>query len=143
MLRPSRGIADKAYTMSNGLELCDSRVSEITLVDGITHIYFSHVYLHKSKGKLGRDPATLWSQEVELVLQNASISGQLPPLPNTISEGFLEVGGIRHELIPLPFRRKVKAILRLIFIDGTKAEIFGEKPSIELRGKPIYLEDFL
>jgi hypothetical protein len=29
----------------------------------------------------------------------------LPMLPNTISEGFLEVGGIRHEVIPLPFAR--------------------------------------
>jgi len=73
---------------------------------------------------------------------NATLSAPLPPLPNTISEGFLEVGGIRHELIPLPFKRKVGAKLYLTFVDGVQTEITGNRPSIELLGTPIYLEDF-
>ena len=128
--------------MSSGLELHDSRVSRIELVDGAAMIHFSHAYIYKSKGKPGRDSGTGWSQEAELVLQEARVSGPLPPLPNTISEGFLEVGGIRHELIPLPFKRKVGARLYLLFIDGTETEIVGEKPILELLGTPIYLEDF-
>jgi hypothetical protein len=77
-----------------------------------------------------------------LVLLDATASGPLPTLPNAISEGFLEVGGIRHELIPLPFKRKVGARLYLLFVDGTQIEIIGTKPAIELLGKAIYLEDF-
>ena len=128
--------------MSSGLELHDSRVSRIELVNGAAMIHFSHAYIHKSKGKPGRDPGTGWSQEAELILREAAVSGPLPPLPNTISEGFLEVGGIRHELIPLPFKRKVGARLYLLFVDGTETEIVGEKPILELLGTPIYLEDF-
>ena len=118
--------------MSNGLELFDSRVSRIELADGIALIHFSHACIHKSKGKPGRDPSTLWSQEAELVLWEATASGPLPALPNTISEGFLEVGGIRHELIPLPFKRKVGARLYLQFADGAETEIIGKRPVIEL-----------
>ena len=76
------------------------------------------------------------------MLTESQTSGPLPRLPNTISEGFLEVGGIRHEVIPLPFRRKVGARLILVFVDGTGIELIGKRPFLELLGAPIYLEDF-
>ncbi len=74
-------------------------------------------------------------------MEEATLSGTLPPLPNTISNGFLEVGGVKHELIPLPFKRKVAAILRLTFTDGTEITIVGQKPILELLGQPIFIED--
>ena len=123
------------------MELHDSRVSQIDLSDGVAAIYFSHAYIHKSTGTPGRDRGTGWSQEARLVLAEAVASGPLPVLPNTISEGFLEVGGIRHELIPLPFRRKVDAKLNLVFVDGFQIELMGKRPYIELLGTAIYLED--
>jgi len=128
--------------MSSALELYDSRVSQITFVNGSAVIHFSHAYIHKSKGTPGRKPGTGWSQEAELVMGDAMLADPLPPLPNTIAEGFLEVGGVKHELIPIPFKRKVAARLHLTFTDGTGIEIVGQKPILELLGKAIYLEDF-
>ena len=128
--------------MKTGLELHDSRVSRIDLADGVAIIHFSHGYIHKSTGTPGRDRGTGWSQEAQLVISEAATSGPLPPLPNTISEGFLEVGGIRHEVIPLPFKRKVGAKVYLAFVDGTEVELIGTRPFLELLGTPIYLEDF-
>ena len=128
--------------MGSHLELHDSRVSRIEWVDKVVMIHFSHAHIHKSKGSPGRDPGTGWSQEAQLVLWEASVAGGLPPLPNTISDGFLEVGGIRHEGLPLPFRRKVDARLHLLFIDGSQAEIIGKRPTIVLLGTPIYLENY-
>ncbi len=104
-------------------------------------IHFSHAYIHKSKRTPGRDRGTGWSQEARLVLFEAETSEPLTLFPNTISEGFLEIGGIRHELLPLPFKRKVGAKLYLLFIDGVQTEILGKRPFIELSGTPIYLED--
>jgi hypothetical protein len=127
--------------MRSAFELHDSRVSHIELVDEVATIYFSHAYIHKSRGTPGKDAGTGWSQELQLVMWSASASRQLPPRSNTVSEGFLEVGGIRHELIPLPFKRKVGARLYLLFVDGVEAEIVGDKPLINLLGTPIYLED--
>lgn len=116
-------------------------MSAIELLDGVAAIYFSHAYIHKSKGTPGRDSGTGWSQEAHLVLSDVHLPQLLPSLPNTIVEGFLEVGGIRHELIPLPFRRRVDATLYLVFADGAQLEISGKQPFIELLGTPIYLEE--
>ena len=52
------------------------------------------------------------------------------------------MGGIRHELIPLPFRRKVAATLRLTFSDGGQMTVTGQRPHIELLGTPIYLDEY-
>ena len=105
-------------------------------------ICFSLAYIHKSKGSPGRDPGTTWSQEARLVLSEVDVTGPLPSLPNAIDEGFLEVGAIRHELIPLPFVRKVDATLYLVFADGAQLEIIGKRPVVELLGTPVFLEDF-
>ena len=124
-----------------GLELHDSRVNAIELANGAAIVYFSHAYIHKSKGTPGRDRGAGWSQEARLVLSETVTSEQLPPLPNTISEGFLEIGGIKHEVIPLPFKRRVGGALYLRFVDGAEVEIVGDRPFVELLGTPIYLED--
>jgi len=128
--------------MASALELYDSRVSRIEERDGIVSVHFSHAYIHKSSGAPGKSAGTGWSQEAVLTLFDVASLPELPPLPNTISEGFLEVGGIRHELIPLPFKRKVAARLVLVFVDGTQIEIDGNMPVIELKGNAIFLEDF-
>ena len=128
--------------MASALELYDSRVSRIDEADGIVSVHFSHAYIHKSSGAPGKSAGTGWSQEAVLTLFEVGALPELPPLPNTIAEGFLEVGGIRHELIPLPFKRKVGARLVLVFVDGAQIEIVGDMPVIELKGSAIFLEDF-
>ena len=128
--------------MKSALELHDSRLDQIALVDGAAIIHFPHAYIHKSSGTPGKDPGTGWSQEVQLILASASYSGTLPTLPNTISEGHLEVGGIRHELVPLPFSRRGKATLALVFTDGTQFEVNGERPVLELIGAAKFLENY-
>jgi len=128
--------------MSNALELHDSRISHIELDNGMMTIQFSHAYIHKSKGKPGRDSGTGWSQEAVLILYEATLLKPLPDLPGTISEAYLEVGGIKHELIPLPFKRKVAARFWARFENGCEVEIMGNKPIIELHGNALYLEDY-
>ena|SRR5690348_8113181 len=127
--------------MKAALELHDSRVSQITLARRVMTLCFSHTYIHKSSGAPGKDPGTGWSQEAQLVLAEVQDFPSPPAIPNTISEGYLEVGAIRHELIPLPFRRRGRATLALVFADGGQFEIHGERPFIELLGSAKFLED--
>ena len=77
-----------------------------------------------------------------MVLESVSVSDILPALPNTISEGQLEIGGIRHELIPLPFSRRGKATVSLVFADGTHFEVSGDRPVVEVIGAAKFLENF-
>jgi hypothetical protein len=127
--------------MKNALELYESRVSGVEFAGGTAAVYFSHAYIHKSTGTAAQGKGTAWSQEAVLTFSEATATGPLPRLPGTITEGFLEVGGVRHEVLPLPFKRKVAARLHLVFSDGAALEITGMRPLIELVGKPIYLED--
>jgi hypothetical protein len=135
--------------MSDGLELSDSRIDHIEVADGVATIHFSHAYIHKSKGTKskgtpGRDPGTGWSQEARLIFWDATALAPIPPsLPANIEEGFIEVGGRKQELLPLPFRHKVPTRLWLRLADGAEVNIIGEQSSIELQGRPIFLEDFI
>jgi len=128
--------------VNSALELHDSRIDHIDFVDGVATVHFSHAYIHKSKGRVGLAPGTGWSQEARLILENVSALTPIPDLPKAIVDGFIEVGGIRHELIPLPFRRKVSARIWLSFPDGQSLTIVGERPFIELLGQSVFLEDY-
>jgi len=76
-----------------------------------------------------------------LVLEEAVDVAPLPTLPATISDGHLEVGGIRHALIPLPFKRRGKANLSLVLENGEELQIIGERPLLELLGPATFLEN--
>ena len=128
--------------MKSGLELHDSRIDWIEIVDADAHVHFSHAYIHKSKGTPGRDPGTGWSQEAVLIIVGSVGLARLPPLPNTIYDGCLEVGGIKHTLLPLPFTRRADVSLSLVFADRTILELSGRGAAVELLGQAIYLEDF-
>lgn len=134
-------LSETEKIMNSALELADSHVSFINLWEGNATIFLAHARIHRSKGRPGTAAGTVWSQEAELVLYDVTVFGSLPPLPNTISAGFLEVGGIKHELIPLPFKRKVAAILSLEFIDGAITALAGHKPRLELLGRATFLEE--
>ncbi|MEW5756076.1 MAG: hypothetical protein AB1810_07205 [Pseudomonadota bacterium] len=127
--------------MSSGLELYNSRINHLTSVNGATVIHFSVAYILKVKGIPGCDPGSEWSQEANIVLEDATISGAPPPLPNTVADGFLEVDGKRYEVIPIPLHSKNKARLSLRFVDNTEVDIVGTTPRIDLSGTPIFLEE--
>lgn len=129
--------------MKSGLELHDSRLSRVDVSNGVAIIHFSHAYIHKSAGTPGKGRGTGWSQEAQLILSDVADLKSIARTPNTISDGYLEVGGIKHQVIPLPFKRKVGATLCLTFVDGTAFEIAGKRPYIDLLGSAIYLDDFM
>ena len=123
------------------MELCNSRVSQVTLDADRVYVYFSVVYVHKSKGRPGRDAGSVWTQEAELTMDSAILSTPSPVLPNAIAEGFLEVGGVKHELLPLPFKRRSEAKLCVRFTDGTEFEIAGCRPLLEMLGTPTLIDE--
>ncbi|HEY0720440.1 MAG TPA: hypothetical protein VGE50_04205 [Gammaproteobacteria bacterium] len=129
--------------MSKGLELYQSRVSRVDHAQGTVTIHFPHAYIYQAKGLPGRDPGSSWSQEVELLLDDASIAQTTTSLPNMIDDGYFEVDGVRHEVIPLPLGEHGSGHLHLTFSDGSELDIHGKHPVIKLLGKAKRLEDFL
>lgn len=128
--------------MSSVLELYNARVSYIRFAEGEAEIHFSYAYIYKAKGLPGRDPGTGWSQEAVLMLVAARMADPMPPLPNIVADGYLEVDENRYELVPLPFERDTSCQLYLEFSDGTVLDVQGEHPLIKLVGDKVFLEDF-
>lgn len=128
--------------MSKALELFESRVSQVTSDHGSVTVHFPYAYIHKARGLPGRDPGSGWGQEVELLLEDATIQTRATALPSMIDEGYFEVDGERYEVIPLPLGEHVTAHLHLLFSDGGELDVEGKNPVIKLIGRAIPLEDY-
>lgn len=128
--------------MSRGIELYQSRVSHLEQHSACVTVHFPYAYIYKAKGLPGRDPGTGWSQEVELVLENAQVGDTHHHLPGMIDDGYLEADGERYEVIPFPLGERHHAHLHLVFADGGILDVSGDKPVIKLIGRAIPLEDF-
>lgn len=126
--------------METALELMHSRIEGLEHEGGGLRLYFSQAYVHKSAGRPGYDPGSLWSYPAELYFPQAHMQQPIPPLPATISEGYLEVGKTRYEYIPLPLQRQLHVRLYLQLIGAGELELQGELPMIELFGSGVYLE---
>src|SRR3954464_4451384 len=59
-------------------------------------------YVHVSSGEPGVDPGTGWSQEVDVVVQNASIVAVPSETSLWITRGSVEVEGCLQDGLPLP-----------------------------------------
>lgn len=126
--------------MGSELELYEARVSYFRFVGAVAEIHFSYACIYKTQGLGRRDTGRGWSQEAVLLLQQAEAVEPLPPLPNIVMDGYLEVDGVRHELIPLPFERSSSAQLHLEFSDGTALEVRGVGPMIKLLGDKVFFK---
>jgi hypothetical protein len=126
--------------MGTVIDLCESRVSGIATEGRKARIFFSHACVRKSRGRPGQDPGTAWSQSAELIMQDANVPRVLPELPNAINAGALETGGVRYEMVPLPFTRRGEVVLDLTFTDGSVLHVTGHNPTIALLGPAVFLE---
>ena len=124
--------------MSSGFELQDSRFGHLELVDGVARVHFPHALVHRARGRPGRSAGGLWSQQAGLTLSEARLLAPAPAA-GTVVEGYLEVGGVRHDILPLPFTRRTAARLYLRLLEGGELQVEGQCPLVELFGRPRFL----
>ncbi len=117
-------------------ELFDSRVSNLRFQAEKVELHFSYTYIY-----LEHKPAVVWSQEVIMLMEHAQLEMPLPPLPNTVIEGYLELNGKHYESIPLPLPQKQNSRLYLQFADESVLALHGEHLEIRLVGKKVFLSD--
>lgn len=127
--------------MNRALELFESRVDRLWAADGRLEVHFSHGYIHESRGEPGSDPGTAWSQELLIVVHDAHVHDDDIRLPDDIVGGWVEAGGERYELVPLPFSRPGGASLRLELRGGGAVQATGRGVSVRPLDAPIFLEE--
>jgi len=129
--------------MNTKIELHDSTVAEIARRHGAVVINFLPAYLHKSEGRPGFDSGTGWVQDAQLVVADASVSGDFPDLPCDVVDGELVVGGKQQDNgIPVPLEVTEPTRLRLRFDSIHSVTVTGRGVRLELFGEPSFVEEF-
>ena len=128
--------------MNTAIELHDSDLSAIT-PDGTSLVLsFAPAYLHRSAGRPGYDAGSGWTQAATLTFSGASVSF-VPELPSTVYDGWLSVGGVRHDnLVSVGAAFEAPCELGLVVGGSEPVVVRGVGLTIHLQGEPTYIEEF-
>jgi hypothetical protein len=125
------------------IELHDSTIGAMDIVEGNLAVHFAPAYIHRSAGVPGADSGTGWSQNAVMIMSGVRHVSQLPPVPAEVSDGELEVDGRTHKNVldlVAPFEGEV--CLRLTFDNGCEFEVRGDKLELKLEGDARFVEYF-
>jgi hypothetical protein len=129
--------------VNSAIELHDSVISQIHEIGPTVVIEFSPAYVHKSPGKPGVDTGTGWLQSARLTITGAVVSGESPPLPESLWGGSLSLATHEYDiLLKVPLNARGQVELNLEFASGQTILVSGEAIALELIGEAQYLENF-
>ncbi len=124
------------------IEIHDSTLQSIEL-HGDALVAVLSAYVHRSPGRPGVDPGTVWLQTIELRFDEGHVTGNHEALPMKLLDGHLDVPGQNfHDLIPVPFKRVGAARLKLGGWNGTRVVVDGASLQTVFIGQPRYVEQF-
>lgn len=120
--------------MTEAIELHDSDVSSVVIVEGVVRIEFSEAYVWaEEKG---------WGQRANLILESGKVVEKPENFPVTISEGILS--GEREQfdnILPLPFSEHGIFSIELALSSGELLKVTGHNPRVELIGERRFIEE--
>jgi hypothetical protein len=122
------------------IELHDTKVLWWRAEGSILRIRLD-AYVHVSSGEPGLDPGTGWSQEVDVVVQNASIVAVPSETSLWITRGSVEVEGSLQDGLPLPFDASGAIRIEWTGAEGRLA-VSGSGLSVIPLDEPRFVEKF-
>lgn len=124
------------------IEIHDSTLDSISVLNGCAVLYFSAVYIHQSAGRPGIHAGSGWVQEARLRIRDAVVTGSATRLPCDLLDGHIQLGGsLLSNEIPIPLSHVGEVEVRL----ESRDEVFlitGGSAELELIGEPKYVEEF-
>ena len=135
---------------NRAIEIHDSVLDQIALVDETAVLHFPKVYIHSSEGRPAVDAGTGWAQEAVIRIQNAHILGQFSEESReshggdgwSLSDGSLRIDAVVSDnliLIPLDVQSHVELTMECW---GEVLRIQGTSAKVELLGTAKYVEEF-
>ena len=117
------------------IELHDSDLEQVWTQDGAVHLLFAPAYIHRNgKG---------WTQEVEVIIRNASMETDNDTWPVTVDDGHMRTElGPYHNLLEVPFAVEGLVELELEFMSGATLIIKGNGIEHEFKGEPVFVEEY-
>jgi len=126
--------------MNEIIELHDSEVKAIRQQGGNLILVLGAV-IHSSEGRPGSDAGRTFTQEAELIIEDARVLSKPKSQPLWILSGQLTVGEEAFEDVPLPFDRSGDVRVQLSGVEGVLSAA-GRRVRLTLTGVRRHLEDF-
>jgi hypothetical protein len=128
--------------LNEEIEIHDSVLGSVEIVDRKVTLNFTPAYIHKSHGEPGGDPRSGWTQDVTVVIENGVADSNLPSLPCDLTDGSLTIGDqVWRNSIPLPLRSEGSVKLELIAMWGGEISASGNRITAILLGRSKYVEE--
>jgi hypothetical protein len=127
---------------NRAIEIHDSTLDSISILNGEAVLHFSSVYIHQSAGKPGTDAGTAWVQKALLRIRQGVIKGSFSEFPRDLLDGHLKLGVLLlSNEIPIPLNYTGDVELRLESW-GEIVVVTGASAELDLIGEPEYVEEF-
>jgi hypothetical protein len=115
---------------SSSIQLSDSEISDISLVDGVLRVAFSRAYIVKTM--TGSQESTLWCQAGELIMEGAEAEQPLPTAPAVCGGGDIDENIYTYrDMIPIPLDSRGRTRCELHLRD-TDARIVAHGETVRL-----------
>ena len=119
--------------MNGDIELHDSWVAGITLHGGEALVALRPAYVHRN--------GSGWTQDIDLLIHSASVTGAVAILPVDISDGTLHVGDhVFPNLVPIASAPDVTIALDLVLTSGEAIVVRGHGLNVVVRSEAKYVE---
>jgi hypothetical protein len=129
--------------MNAAIELHDSELASVNVFGKDVRIALRPAYIHKSLREPGVDTGTGWVQDIDLVIENGLVEGELSKLPVELGTGQLCFDGHSiSNVLPLPLDRIGAVEVTLEPMWGGMVQVRGSRIRVELVGEAKYVEEF-
>lgn len=129
--------------MSSAVELHDSVVTGVKVHEGNVVVRFSPAYLHRSKGSPGIDTGEVFTLDLDIVLDSATIHKPFTELPCELQGGTISTAGERFEnCIPYPLNKNKPISAKLVDIYGREVHIDAQSITLRAASPEEYIESF-
>ena len=123
----------------SSIQLSDSEIADISLIDGVLRVGFSRAYIVKTM--TGSQESTLWWQAGELIMEGAEAEQPLPCVPAVCSGGDIDENIYTYrDMIPVPLdsRGRTRCELHLRDTDA-RIVVRGETVRLAMVDTPRYI----
>jgi hypothetical protein len=103
-----------AKPLNQAIEIHDSVLGSIEVVDRTVTLNLAPAYIHTSLGEPGADPGSGWTQNVTVVIEDGIAEVKIPNPPGDLSDGSLTIGlQSSSNTMPLPLQCEDSVRLKL------------------------------
>lgn len=124
------------------LEFHDSEVGSVTTIGHELSVVFSAAYVHRSAGRPGLDAGKGYIAPLTMKFREATSEGNLPLCFGQLSTGNVECGGVKMDLIPLPYSSDGPIVGYLQFTNGAVLIVHASQMQCTITGEETFVESY-